>query len=384
MLQLIKSWFTPLRLTPEQAIQILEQQKNEQEEKKKEIMAKYLITLKELFSLLNKEADELGQAPMPDEEHIDNSIKIRVISQRTFFIQQIKLFLEKMKKTPDNEFWQCFQQEWVILTQKTAKSAVFVNHLFYQELASVKDAVQQINKIEENYAAHFSVDELQNVLTEISHYKEIKKKKEERMNELYTQAEEVQKRIRRIREQASSLDNPLEREWEFYQKQEQEFLEEGKTFIARTRRVWEKLAKKIPEEEKTIKYFLAEPWNEKNYQHLHRVLSSALEKKQLGNEEYHKIQKVIEEWNPDRFTTFCHELHEIMIRKESHTALLSPYWERKEKYLQEIATLEKEGKQLEKEKEKLENELQNIPMIETEKLSMIASTLLKKKVIVDA
>lgn len=374
----------PQHLTTEQAIRLLEQQKNEQEEKRREHLVKYLASLRELFFLLNKQVDELGQAPISDEEHIDQSLKTRVLSQRTFFIHQIKLFIEKMNTVSGGEFWQCFQQEWVILTQKTAKSAVFVNHLFYQELSSLKETMQQINQINENHTVHFSAHEVQTLLTEINHQKEMRKDKEEKMNELCARAEEVQKRIKKIRDMMSSLDTPLEKEWEFYQKREKELMEELKTFIAKTRRVWEKLARKIPEQEKTIKQFLVEPLNETEYNNLHILLLSALEKKQLGNEEYHKIQNIIEEWNYDRFASFCHELCETKNRKESYTALLSPYWEKKERSAQEMIHVEEEGKIVEKEKEKLEKELQNLPKIDTEKLSTIASALLQKKVIINA
>ncbi len=384
MLQFMKSWFAPVHLSLEQAIEILEQHRTKDEEKKRERSVKSLASLRELLSLLTKQVKELGQASIPDEDHIDPSIKTRVLSQRVFFTQQITLFAEKMQKTSEQEFWEIFQQEWALLTQKTAKSAVFVNHLFYHELSSLKETMLHITQLGEEYTAQFSGDDLFQILHDINAQKEMRTAYKEKIQELSVRTEDIKHHIKKIQELRSSLDIPLEKEWDLCQSQERELREKGETFLAKTRRLWEKLAKKIPEQEKAIRRFLAESWEENEYMHLHSFLLSAIENKQLGNEEYSKIQKIVEEWDSDHFIVFCRELHAIKKKKETYVASLSPYWEKMEKYKQELLHLEEEGNMLEKEKEKITKELQSIPSLDTKKLSSFASQLLQKKVVIDA
>ncbi len=350
--------------------------------------------VKKSLLLLQKQAEGLAHAPMPDKEHIAERVKKIVTSQQMFFVSRVNLLVKKFS-VPEHPTLQnlkecssSFKEEWVAFNQKTVKSFSMAYHLFYKELDGIKDTLHTLDHLNNSLIELLNKED--KLLLELSALvtiaiakrnaaKEAVKQKAELLenqkhnDSLLSAAEKALKEFEN-ESRLASLENDLH----IAEAKEKQTAMNISSFFLQTKRQWMKVARLYPDAAKKIHILLGEP-NIAFYEELFSLFVSAIDKKLIGNEDYAKLHKRLQEWNPPHLSKALAELNKVKAREEALLQHLAPIYQNKSSLTDTITTFNKKRELLQKQL----LELEKIPDdIDKEKLSQLVSSVFGKQVVI--
>ncbi len=400
MLSVIRKWFTQeIEIIPIKKLsQLIKNMRSTEEQNMLSKASAHIEAIRKNLFRLQQQSEDLAHAKIPDEKHVEGRIKTIVKSQQAFFVSQVTMLVKQITFPKEltahivKEWVVSFHKEYVTFTQRTIKSFSVSYHLFYEQLDDIKETLRTLDELqtELNSLLCQEKDLLGELLSMIAaiDLREIAAQEDMKLQtELRKQIMEIEKRLSHTKQLLEELQRDimyttLFNELHIVEDREKLLAMSIMSFFSQTKRQWLKLAKRYPDAgiidmlNDFAKEDTKEEFTKRNYPAAHKLLLSAIEKKELGNEEYEKLLRKVTEWTPTYLNTVLSELTIIKKRKGKITETISPSNEKIDTLKNMFASLEREYRTLQSQ---IKEERIKEP-INKKKLSELASAVLGKQV----